>query len=468
MISPQSSKSVVGPQRWNVGIQPVSEGRSSARTRLAASLLLLSAAGYLFNNLAIWRFWGFTIDASHILLILTSVTCLTATMRPDTRIVVIWIAFICLELIHALFFDLASNIEWIRSVAQVTAYSLAFVIIAGFKLRRQDLIWLGRLAVTLALLFGGFALLQSLLLNTIGVELGVPIEWRVTTYAVAFEDYRYAGIARAQGLSREPAELAFGLVVLIAFIILLYQNKVVTQRSAFITIMVALGGVIVTLSPTGVLTATTILLGSWLVSRSDLSSRSLSTLGGLVLILVAYFVTPLNSRLSAVFQGTDVSATTRVEAPIRLLLHIPDNMEFLLFGTGLGLEARDMQTYLDFYQPLVPWTLSGEVRMHNILAIVKFEQGILVLAAYLILLWVILHPTTNRMRRRFELGGLTPMIILVVMYFFSSGYYASPIHWSLLAIVAVLRRLDWSSGEYEAERTRSVITQSGGDAWEPV
>ena len=462
MISPQSPKSAAIPRRQGIRIRPVSESRIDARARLVPLLLLLSAAGYLFNNVAIWRLPGFTVDASHILLVLTTVACLITSTYPDIRIVLIWVAFIWLELLHALLFNLSTNMEWIRSVAQMTVYSLAFVIISGFKLRQQDLMWLGRPATKLAWLFGGFAMLQALLLNTIGVDIGIPVEWRATTYAVAFGDYRYQGIARAQGLSREPAELAFGLVVLIAFMVWLNQNKLVARRSALIAIVIALGGLIVTLSPVGLVAATAILLGSWLVSRSDLSSWGVSVLGAIALLLVAYFVTPLNNRLSMVIQGTDVSALTRVEAPFRLLVHIPDNLEFLLLGTGLGLEERDIQTYLDIYQPLIPWTLSGEVRIHNIFAIAKFQQGILGLATYLALLWAILHPTTGLRtseRRRFGLKDLMPMIILIVMYFFSSGYYVSPIHWTLLAFVAILRRVDWSSDGVETDKqSRFVIT----------
>jgi hypothetical protein len=124
---------------------------------------------------------------------------------------------------------------------------------------------------------------------------------------------------------------------------------------------------------------------------------------------------------------------------MKLILDVPDNVEYLLFGTGLGLEMRNSERYREIYKASTPWIPVDKIYINNILAVVKFQQGLLGLLVYLLLLWTILRPSP-RSNGRFSLRDLTPIIILLIMYLFSSGYYASPIHWSLLAFVAVLAR----------------------------
>lgn len=460
MLNLRPSVSAFPVDRPRYSVRPAKQQRTSSRRIIATALLLLSVLGYLYNNFAIWRFSIFTLDLSHLLLVLAVAASLFLATRPDPQIVIIWIGFMAMELMHALLFDLASDVEWIKSVAQVGAYSLAFVIISGFKLRYQDLVGLRRVAVTLTLFLGGFAILQFSLLNTIGVDLSIPEAWRSTTYAIAFEDYRYVGVARAQGLSREPAELAFGLAILLSFVIFLRQNQLIEGRVALIAVLVALVGIIVTLSPTGVLTVAAIILGTWFVSRSTRSSQRLYSLVVILLVFFVVLVTPLGQRLNSIMQGSDVSSLVRTAAPIRLLLNMSDSAEFLVFGTGLGLESRNIQTYLEIYQPLVPWELRGEIRIHNIFAVIRFQQGLLGLFAYLALLWMVLRPTDKT--ALLPLRNLTPVIVLLVMFVFSSGYYASPMHWSLLAFVAVLRRLEWASREFDAMHTSIVHSEFGG------
>lgn len=427
---------------------PLAEQQVDRRKKIAASLLLFSAVGPLYNNFALVRVNDlFVVDLSHLVFVITSLAVIIAVKQLEPRFVVLWLSLLCLELVHVLLYGLAWQTEWLKSFAQVGVYSWAFVMIAGLKLERKHLTQMGNVATLLAVTFGGFGLLQFILLNAAKVNLNLPEELKATTYAVAFGDYRYEGIARALGISREPAEFSLGLVILIAFLVFLHINRLVDERKSTSGILLALGGILVSFSPTGFLAVLALFFVAWYVTASIGRSRSLWLLLAVFLALLGFWVVPLSDRLSVIAAGTDISSAVRLLAPLRVLFDISPDTEFLLFGTGLGLEERDIYTYLRIYQPFVPWQLQS-IYMHNILAVIKFQQGVLGLFLYFTLLWAILRPIAQANTIAFK--RFTPILVSLLLFFFSTGYYAAPFHWSVLAFVTVLASSRW----YEDETVR--------------
>lgn len=404
---------------------------------IAWRLVLLTALGPAFSNILIYRLGDFAVTPSHLLLIGAAVLIFRLKWKPKFGLIFPIVMMWVLDFYHALVVGYIGEIEWLKSFSQMLAYGACFIVIAGFRLNGFVLKKTAPWAMKLGILLGSISILQFTLL-LFGVSAYVPEGWAVSPIDFRNFAFRYGGFAPAIGLAIEPSYYALGLVSLWAYLLFLYDNNLLLDKKLFwISFFVLCGGILVTFSLAGV-TMTAIILLIWLgiqrkvrlVFWTLLTIATIGIVGGNVGI-----ISPIQARLQEVLLGADNSAQVRVTAALRLLF-ASTNFESFAFGTGLGMEERGFTTYLDIYREASPRSfVQEEVKIHNILTTIRFFQGWLGVVLYGILLWNILLPG-SRSQRTFS-----SVFVFFILYHFTSGLYLSPSFWALLALIALMRRV---------------------------
>lgn len=428
------------PQSNNVGVYSASiEG--SRRGLLAESvswrLLLLTALGPAFSDILIYRLGDFAVTLSHLLIALVTVLILQKKSQLRFKLLFPVVMMWFLEIHHAVVVGYVDEIEWLKSFLQMVVYSACFIIIAGFRTNAVVLRKTAPWAMKLGILLGSISILQFALL-IFGVKAYVPETWAVRPIDFRDFTFRYGGFAPATGLATEPAHYALGLVTLLVYLLFLNDNAFLRSRWLFWTsFSVLCGGVLVTFSLTGVIiTAIILLIWLWIKRKVRIIFWTIFIIALIIIVGAAIGITdPVQVRLQDVLLGADNSAQVRVIAAVRLLFAMPTSFENFIYGTGLGMEERELSTYLNIYRAVsLRSIIRDEVKIHNILTTIRFFQGWLGLALYSMLLWMILLPKKGRWAAFF------PMFVFFILYHFASGLYLSPSFWSLLALIALLRR----------------------------
>lgn len=401
-------------------------------------LLLLTALGPAFSNILIYRLGDFVVTPSHLLLVFVTILILQQQSRLRLKLLLpigmIWL----LEIYHTVVVGHIGEIEWLKSFVQMLVYSTCFVIVASFRLDTVVLKKTAPWAMKLGILLGCISILQFAVLLLFGIRAYIPETWAVRPIDFRDFTFRYGGFAPAAGLATEPANYALGLVTLLVYLLFLNDNALLHNRGLFWTsLSVLCGGILVTFSLTGVIvTAIILLIWLWIQRKARtvfwvlFIIAIISTVGTTIGIL-----DPVQSRLQDALLGADNSAQVRVTAAVRLLFAAPTSFENFAYGTGLGMEERELTTYLDIYRETsLRSIVSSEVKIHNILTAIRFFQGWLGVGLYGMLLWTILLPKMGKWTK------FLPVLVFFILYHFASGQYLTPGFWSLLALMALLRR----------------------------
>lgn len=410
--------------------------------RLLAQVVILTAASSIYSGVLLIRIGGFALTLAHVTFALTAVAAIFILRRVNTRFAPVVYGMVLLELIHALFFGLSSELEWMKSVAQYAVYLIAFLTIAALKLDHTDLAaifpWVRKTAVA----FGGLGVIQFILLNS-GMPALLPRSLSVRIYN-PFDSARTGGFVPTIGAATEPSHYAGGLLVLLALLLFLDSN---TNRKgknpSYFAILIVLAGVLVSFSMVGILTASALVCAHLLSSRpTDRSVYFLVSATMLILIFATGLAAPVQTRLLRILHGGDQSATIRVEAAVRLLFAPANDFETSLLGTGLGLETRDAASYHSIYDEVsVRDRISNEIRIHNLLAVVRYFQGWTGVALYGALVWRMLYVPYGRWRKFF-----VPFIYFVALHF-STGLYLSPGTWAIFGLMTIMRRAQLFSSD---------------------
>lgn len=426
-------------QSNSVGVYSASvEG--SRRGLLAKSitwrLLLLTALGPAFSNILIYRLEDFAVTLSHLLIVLVTVLILQQKSQLRFKLLFPVVMMWLLEIYHAVVVGYVDEIEWLKSFLQMLVYSACFIIVAGFQANAVVLRKTATWTMKLGILLGGISILQFVLLR-FEVLAYIPQSWAVKSTDFTESIWRYGGFTPAIGLATEPAYYALGLVTLLAYLLFLHDNNSFQEGGLFwVSLSILCGGILVTFSLTGV-TMTAMMLLIWLGIQRKVRLIFWALLIIAIIGIVGAnigIINPVQARLRDALLGADNSAQIRVTAAVRLLFAMPTSFESFIYGTGLGMEERELSTYLNIYREAsLRSIIRDEVKIHNILTTIRFFQGWLGLALYSMLLWIILLPKKGRWVAFFS------MFVFFILYHFASGLYLSPSFWSLLALIALLR-----------------------------
>lgn len=408
------------------------------REAIAWRLLLLSALGSAFSNILIFRPGGFAVTPAHLLLISATFWVLRQKRRLQLGLVFPIAMMLLFDGYHAVVSGYARETEWLKSFVQLGMYGLCFIVLASFRPSAGALKGIASWAAKLGFILGGISILQFALLN-FGVSAYMPEGWAVRTADFSESISRYGGFYPATGLATEPAYYALGLVSLAACLLFFHGIGLLRgQRLFWLSLLVLFGGILATFSLTGVVAISVVLL-AWIgTQRKSRLTLVLLLMVGAIVIVGANIgvVAPIQARLQQVLAGADNSSQHRTVAAVRLLFAEPDSLENFIYGTGLGMEERGSDTYLRIYSEASLRELtSDEVKIHNILTAIRFFQGWLGIALYGLLLWAIFLPGRGSYTAFFS------MFVFFVIFHFASGLYLSPGFWSLLALIALLRRI---------------------------
>ena len=399
---------------------------------------MLSAIGSIFSDVLLFRWNGFAVTIPHLLLAMTTGMVIFRRKRFDYRLAFIFILMVLVEIIHAIAVGFAMSSEWHKSFAQFIVYGMCFVALTKLKLDRETLAKSAPWAMKLGIFIGGLGVLQFILFR-IGVSAYLPEGWRVRSLDILNSSGRYSDFSPAVGLAMEPSYYAIGLVTLLAFLLYLKRFQIINANKLyFISVIMLILGVYFSFSLTGIIISSVLLIQQLFSSRNII--KAIFILAAIISFLwipglKIGLIEPIQSRLQRVVQGLDNSALIRVTAATRLLFARSSSLETSVFGTGLGMEDREKQVYLSIYEMT---SLAGfnrdEVKIHSIITSIKYFQGLLGLIFYGALLWIILQPLAGKYKAFF------PILVLFVLFHFSSGLYLTPIFWSSLALVTLLRR----------------------------
>ena len=398
----------------------------------------MSAIGSIFSDVLLFRMNGIAVAIPHVLLAVTTGMALFARKRIDYRLAFIFALIVLAEIVHATAVGFVKSVEWQKSFAQFLAYGLCFVALTKLKPDRETLARSAPWAMKLGMVVGGLGVLQFILFR-MGVAASLPEGWSVRSLDVSSLSGRYGGISPAVGLAKEPSYYAIGLAALLAYLFFLKRLQVINNKKLyFISVVMLMSGVYLSFSLAGIVISFLLLIQQLYSSRNII---------GVLLMIAAIMsilwipgsqiglIEPIQSRFQRAAQGLDNSALMRVTAATRLLFARGSRLETSVFGTGMGMEDREKQTYLSVYGMTTRAKFNrDEVEIHNIITIIRFLQGWLGLILYGAMLWVIIKPLAGKYK------AFLPMMLFFLLYHFSSGLYLSPIFWSSLALVALLRR----------------------------
>lgn len=411
---------------------------------VAWRLLLLSACGPAFGNVLVFWLGDFAVTLSHLLLFL-AIAAVSQQKRQhyEFRFVFPILMMLMLDGYHALVSGYIGEVEWQKSYAQFLVYSACFIFLVGFRPSKEAMAKIAPWIMKLGIALGGVGILQFTLL-LFGISTRIPEPLSVKTIDFTESVWRYGGFIPATGLAAEPSYYSLGLVTLLAYLLFLNNIYLINEKSRlfWVSLVVLLGGILVSFSLTGILMVGLVLLG-WLGIQGRL--RQVITVFSVVIIIGIVIsrigvMAPIQDRLLSAIVGADNSAQIRVAAASKLLFAGSTSFESFVFGAGLGMEVRELDTYLNVYREAsLRSFVQDEVKIHNILTTVRFFQGWIGVAFYGLLVGAILLPGSGRLR------GFFPMALFFALYHFASGLYLHPAFWSLLALMAISRRIQLES-----------------------
>ncbi len=402
--------------------------------------LLLSAIGSMFGDLLLFRVGDFAITFPHFLLLCTVIINIVLVPKAVNRnVTILCISMIVIQVYYAYFLFFLVEREWWNSFIQFIVYTSCLVLLTSARIDGELLPKITLWTMKLGIWLGSLSLIQFVLLQ-FGLPAYLPDFLRVGSIDPLGDiTARYGGFAPAFGLATEPSLHAMGLATLLGC--LLFFGGVMTISNRFmwiISVIVLVGGIVVSFSLTGIIMAGVLLAISVVFQRKVRYLAMVLILAVVLLgIMQGNIIEPILSRLQTVSDGEDSSAQVRVQYSIQLLFSQSSSIDLSLLGTGLGMESRELDLYQDVYyqERNLDSGSSDRVTTHNIFATVKLLQGWIGLALYLWLLWEILRPNKDEPRR------FIPLLVLTLLFNFASGYYLTPYFWSFNALVFLLRRL---------------------------
>ena len=430
-LSAQSdSRTIISPQ--------VSSSTKTA-INVLPKLLMLSAAGLFFGDIAIFSVGGFIVTPYHLLFPLTAALAVSPSKQPqDSQVALFgfWLFMALTELAHVTWAGYITEPEWLRSFAQFLVYSLSFLVITRKKLRRTELVSLGPWVAKLSIVLSATGIFQYILF-IFQIPAYLPDEFRARSGFDPLFSTRYGGFSPAIGFATEPSHYTLALCVLLACLLFFVQIGILKGRLQRISIAMVMAGVLVSYSISGVIISIALLIFSLIIPGRK-RIFLVSVIGFFLwLLLTLNFTQPIVERFSIVAEGQDASSMMRVVASIRLLFANSSRLETMLFGTGMGLEAREYETYVQVYTQAIPRYLAlREIKVHNIFAVIKFLQGWVGLLIYGIMIWLSLRPAIRAWRL------YIPLFVFFFAYQFSTGLYLTPAFWSTYALMTVLWRSD--------------------------
>jgi len=391
----------------------------------------------MFNGVLLFRMGSFEVTLPHLLLGVATVSVFVSSRRVNSRLAFICVAMILIQVCHALISGFIVESEWWKSFGQFVTYSTCFILLTGFKIDRNTSIRAASWTAKLGIFLGGISIIQFILF-TFDVPAYLPDTWRVSGVFDPFAaTYRYGGFSPAMGLATEPSIQALGLVTLLACLLYFGGIGSVSNRRVWIlSVITLLGAVVLSFSLTGIVLAGALILTSLLFLRVGRRLVLILFMIGIGLgIFGGGIVDPIRSRLLIASQGADNSTQIRVVAAFRLLFAPSSSFETFLFGTGLGMEMRDMEVYQAIYSDVSLRSREWDsIKIHNIFTAVRILTGWIGLLLYIILWWKVLRPLTK------NFGLYTPLFAFVFISNFASGYYLTPYFWSMMALMVALRR----------------------------
>lgn len=397
-----------------------------------AKLLLLSAVGLFFGDIALISVGDFSATPYHILFPLVAVLSLLLSKRHkdfQVALVWIWLAMVVIELAHVVLTGYIMELEWFRSFAQFMVYSLSFLIIIRIKLDRTELILLARWVAKLSIILSSIGVIQYILLS-LHIPAYLPSEIRISGFDPLVQTYRYGGFSPAIGFSTEPSHYALALCVLLACLLFFAQAGVLSRWLQCISLIGVMFGILVSYSVSGIIISTVLLA---VLQKKGRVFLILLILLFLWLLLGSSFARPIVERFLIIGEGQDASSMMRVVASIRLLFANGPRLETFFFGTGMGLEIREYETYVRVYSQAIPRYLElTTIKVHNILVVVKLFQGWVGLVMYGAMVWLSLRPAIRAWRL------YMPLFVFFFLYHFSTGLYLTPAFWSVYALMTVL------------------------------
>lgn len=425
-------------QRTGSDCQPPRGRPTSTPAALALMLLVLTAIGQTFDNVAIVRISGLSITLPFCLFAAAALfTILSSRSRARPALVLIWLLLAAWQLVVPLALGVAGDRDWLRSEALFVYCACCFLATSSIRVSETHLAQVSRLVAAAIVTLGLLGVLQFALLNGAHVRAVVPKSLAASAWDPAIDVVRTGGLQRAAALAREPSTYALGLSVAMAiYLSLNAMQRQKARRVDIAVIAVGLAGNLASLSVTGLVVAAGSLGAAFLAagrqSRYARKGRLLLVVGfAAAIVLGVTIVPPLSNRVRGILAGNDRSANVRVTAAVRMLLWCSENPADNLLGSGLGRDAAysDLVTrmYTSFGYP--------QTNIVNIMTYIRLSQGWVGMGLHALLALAMLAPWRPRQWR-----ALASLFAALLLYHFGTGTYLAPPYWALLSLVAVLRR----------------------------
>lgn len=399
-------------------------------------LIVISAAGLFFSDLSLFRIGDFVVTPYHILFPLAAVLSLLSFQAPPyawSRRLRIWLFMLLVELMHVIVVGYVTDSEWQRSMAQFLVYSFSFIAVTRVRLKQKELSVLGVWTARIGIVLGIGGVIQFILF-WFGLPAYLPVQFRVgSIFDPLIDTYRYGGFSPALGLALEPSYYAIALCTLLACVLFFNRAGMLNRQLYTVTLVSILSGILVSYSLSGIIMAFVLLSFSLYTSTGKrvLILIVLCVLGWVLFGLG--FTAPIRERLVRAIGGGDVSTLMRVSASLKLLFSNTSSLEMALWGTGLGLEYREYETYMRVYLQVMPRDIIlDQIKVHNIFTVIKLFQGWIGIVLYSIMVWFSMRPA---MKARHI---YVPLIVFFLIYHFSIGLYLAPAFWSVFALMVVL------------------------------
>lgn len=440
-MCPQQETSVLNESIYIGRQSRVSSPRNTEKVFAAynvglAMLVMVSAAGLFFSDFSLFRVGDFAVTPYHISLPLAAVLSLLSFQTPPYdwfRRLRIWLLILLIEVMHVIIIGHVTDSEWQRSMAQFLVYSFSFIAVSRMRLKQKELSILGAWAAWTGIVLSIGGVIQSILFR-FGMPAYLPAQFRVRgIFDPLFDTYRYGGFSPALGLAMEPSYYAIALCTLLACVLFFNRAGILNRQLYTVALLSILSGILVSYSLSGIITAFVLLFSSLYTSTGKrvLVFIALCVLGWVLLGLD--FTAPIRERLVRAMGGGDVSTLMRVSASLKLLFSNSSSLETALWGTGLGLEYREYETYMRVYLLAIPQDVDlNQIKIHNIFAVVRLLQGWIGILLYSIMVWFSIR---SSMKARHI---YVPLIVFFLVYHFSIGLYLAPAFWSVFALMTVL------------------------------
>jgi O-antigen ligase len=416
--------------------------------------LIFTAVGLIYSDVLIFRVAGFAVTLVHLNYLITTLVAIFLIKRINIRIAILAIGFFLLELCHSLMFKLISHPEWQKSFFLLFVYIFFFCLIASVDVDLIAFLKIETLIRILAVAFSGIGIIQFFLFNN-RIDFTLPKNLRAMNYD-PFAEIRSGNFIPVNGIASEPSFYATGLVTLLGILIFFDSYKIVGKKLTFAVSLSVLIGIICSFSASGIIAVCLILFISYFKESNFRKIKLiilLVTVG--CFLMVSGVSEPIKDRFEKIFSGSDNSANIRVESAMRLLFMIPDNVEYFLLGTGLGMEDRDKKSFNRIYNEKRDLNSTiREIKIHNIFTAIRFLQGWLGVVLYTCLLWAALRIPYKKYKKSFVLFTL-----LAVLHF-TSGLYIYPTTWATLGLVTILRKEQLAYDKNNRTRQQLIYLRS--------